>query len=652
MKDSGATGEAFLDESFAQRYNLTMTKLDQPLRLRVVDGRDSSAGSITHSAQLQLQLGDHKEQILCYVTKLGQYDMILGHPWLRRHNPHCDYEQGSVTFFRDFCKTYCLPSHVHQYTVRGISHPSPECSNKSLPKPAHPRRVGAAAFDTLSRQHGVQIFSTTVHEINKLLGGPSDPSYENKESTLLDTDSHADRCTTASNLYLNGASIEDIRKALQPKIIIDPTTKLPKHYHEFLPVFDQQEADKLPPHRECDHKIELLPGKLPPAGPLYSMSEDELLVLRKFLEENLSKGFIRASSSPAASPVLFAKKPGGGLRFCVDYRALNAITIKNRYPLPLIQETLARLSRAKFYTKLDVIAAFNRIRIAEGQEYLTAFNTRYGLFETLVMPFGLSNAPATFQARINEILHPYLDVFCTAYIDDILVYSDDLLEHREHVKKVLRVLQDAGLQLDIKKCEFEVTEVTYLGLILSTEGVRMDPAKVKCITDWESPANVKDVQAFLGFANFYRRFIQGFSRIVRSLVSLTRKDMKFLWSLACEKAFATLKTAFTTAPTLHHFDPLKEIFVETDASDYVSSGVLSQKDKHGVLHPVAFMSKKYNPAECNYEIYDKELLAIVRCFEGWRPELQGAHYPIHVLTDHRNLEYFMTTKQLTRRQVR
>jgi RNase H-like domain found in reverse transcriptase/Reverse transcriptase (RNA-dependent DNA polymerase)/Integrase zinc binding domain len=329
----------------------------------------------------------------------------------------------------------------------------------------------------------VQIFSTTIHEINKLLGGPSNPSYENKESTLLDTDSYANRYTTASNLYLNGASIEDIRKALQPKIIIDPTTKLPKHYHEFLLVFDQQEADKLPPHRECDHKIELLPGKLLPAGPLYSMSEDELLVLRKFLEKNLSKGFIRASSSPAASPVLFAKKPGGGFCFCVDYRALNAITIKNRYPLPLIQETLARLNRAKFYTKLDVIVAFNRIRIAEGQEYLMVFNTRYGLFETLVMPFGLSNAPVTFQARINEILHLYLDVFCTAYINDILVYSDDLLEYKEHVKKVLRVLQDASFQLDIKKYEFEVTEITYLGLILSIESVRMDPAKIKYITD-------------------------------------------------------------------------------------------------------------------------------------------------------------------------
>jgi RNase H-like domain found in reverse transcriptase/Reverse transcriptase (RNA-dependent DNA polymerase)/Integrase zinc binding domain len=382
------------------------------------------------------------------------------------------------------------------------------------------------------------------------------------------------------------------------------------------------------------------------------MSVEELQVLRKFLRDNLDKGFIRASTSPAASPVLFAKKPGGGLRFCVDYRALNAITIKNRYPLPLLQETLSKLSTAKFYTKLDVIHAFNRIRMKEGQEWMTAFNTRYGLFETLVMPFGLSNAPATFQARINEVLRPFLDIFCTAYIDDILVFSDNLKDHRKHVRSVLKALQEAGLQLDIRKCKFETTEVTYLGMIVSTSGIKMDPSKVQCILDWQAPTTVKDVQGFLGFSNFYRRFIKGFSRIVRPLVHLTKKDIKWGWNIACQKAFDTLKNAFTSAPTLRHFDPSRQIFVETDASDWVSSGILSQKDNKGELHPVAFMSRKFDPAECNYEIYDKELLAIVRSFESWRAELQGVDLPIIVLTDHRNLEYFMTTKQLTRRQVR
>jgi Reverse transcriptase (RNA-dependent DNA polymerase) len=180
---------------------------------------------------------------------------------------------------------------------------------------------------------------------------------------------------------------------------------------------------------------------------------------------------------------LFAKKPRGGLRFCIDYYALNAITIKNYYPLPLIQEILARLSRAKIYTKLDVIIVFNYIYITEGQEYLTAFNIYYGLYETLIILFGLSNIPATFQTYINKVLYPYLDVFCTAYIDDILVYSDDLTSYKQHVRLVVEVLQDTSLQLDIKKYEFEVTEVTYLGIIVSTDSMRMDPAKIIAITN-------------------------------------------------------------------------------------------------------------------------------------------------------------------------
>jgi hypothetical protein len=382
------------------------------------------------------------------------------------------------------------------------------------------------------------------------------------------------------------------------------------------------------------------------------MSINELKVLRKYLRENLAKGFIRPSSSPVSSPVIFVKKPGGGLRFCVDYRKLNEITIKNRYPLPLIQETLDRLSQAKYYTKLDIISAFNRIRIAEGHEHLTAFRTREGLFEYLVMPFGLTNAPATFQHHVNDVLRPYLDIFCTAFIDDVLIYSDNLEDHKKHVRLVLETLREAGLYLDIDKCEFHKTEVKYLGLVISTDGVKMDPEKVSAILNWEAPKNVTDIRAFLGFANFYRRFIDGFSTIVSPLVRLTRKNVQFDWDHDCQESFDRLKTAFTTAPVLRHFDPQLPCVVEADSSDYCTGGILSQEDTEGVLRPVAYFSRRLAPAECNYEIYDKELLAIIRCFEEWRPELEGAAFPVKVLSAHKNLQYFCTTKQLSHRQAR
>ena len=290
--------------------------------------------------------------------------------------------------------------------------------------------------------------------------------------------------------------------------------------------------------------------------------------------------------------------------------------------------------------------------MAEGEEWKTAFRTRYGLFESLVMPFGLTNAPADFQRFINEVLHPFLDHFCTAYLDDILIYSATLQEHKEHVRKVLEALSKNGLHLKPEKCEFHKTEVGYLGMIISADGVKMDQRKVQAITSWGSPTNLHDVRAFLGFANFYRQFIKDYSQVVAPLVQLTKKDVAFKWDEACEKAFQNLKQQFITAPILRHFDPDNEIIVETDASDYVSAGILSQYDKEGILHPVAFFSKKHTPAECNYEIYDKELMAIIRCFEEWRAELESAPHPIQVLSDHKNLEYFMSTKLLNHRQAR
>lgn len=298
-----------------------------------------------------------------------------------------------------------------------------------------------------------------------------------------------------------------------------------------------------------------------------------------------------------------------------------------------------------------MIAAFNSIRIKEGDEEKTAFQTRWGLFEYIVMPFGLCNAPATFQSYINSVLHEYLDVFCTAYLDDVLIFSEDPRDHQKHVRQVVECLEKAGLYLDINKCEFGVKEVKYLGLIVSTEGLKMDPSKVRAIQEWRMPASVKEVQSFLGFANFYRRFIAGYSSIAAPLTNLTRGDLKdkkfpYMPDTREYQAFLQLKRQFVEAPILQHFDPDLETWVETDASDYVIAAVLSQKDAEGILRPVAFLSRKMSPQECNYEIYDKELLAIVRAFEEWEPELAGVKDPIKVLSDHKNLEYFMTSKRL------
>ena len=229
-------------------------------------------------------------------------------------------------------------------------------------------------------------------------------------------------------------------------------------------------------------------------------------------------------------------------------------------------------------------------------------------------------------------------------------------EHKEQVYKVLKALSDAGLHLKPDKCQFHKQEVKYLDFIIGTNGIWMDPEKISCILDWQTPNNVTDLQCFLGFANFYRRFIKDYSKVVMPLTSLTKNEegkyIPFMWSSDQQAAFDQLKNVFATAPILRHFDYEREIIVETDASDYVSAGILSQYNDDGILHPVAFYSKKHSPAECNYEIYDKELLAIIRAFKEWRPHLGGSSHPIQVLTDHKTLEYFMTTKLMNRRQAR
>jgi len=432
---------------------------------------------------------------------------------------------------------------------------------------------------------------------------------------------------------------------------------LPKQYQEYADVFSKAASDELPPQRTNDYRIELEDGKTAERevgySPLYKQTAEELEAARDYIVDNLNKGFIGPSAAPFSSPILMARKPGGGLRLCVDYRKLNAITRKDRYPIPLVDELMERISGAKIFTKLDIRQGFHRIRLDPESEDLTTFRTRYGTYKYHVVPFGLTNGPAAFQRFINDTLMDYLDDFVTAFVDDLLIYSRNAAEHEIHVKKVLERLRAAGLQASIKKCEFHVTRTKYLGFILTTDGIEVDPEKTAVIRNWAVPTTVRGVQSFLGFCNFYRRFIKDYSRIAKPLNHLTRKDVSFAWTDKCQQVFEELKKRLTDAPILRHYHPDLETKLETDASDGVVAGVLSQK--HGDLwYPVAYYSRSMSNAERNYEIHDKEMLAIIRALQEWRAELEGLQLQerFDIYTDHRALEYFMTTKKLNARQAR
>ena len=328
------------------------------------------------------------------------------------------------------------------------------------------------------------------------------------------------------------------------------------------------------------------------------------------------------------------------------------MTIKNRYPLPLISELLDRVKGAKYFTKIDVRDAFNRLRIALGHEFKTAFRTRYGHFEYLVMPFGLTGAPSTFQSYINDIIRDCLDRFAVAYMDDILIYSNSLSEHILHVRTVLQKLLSTSLYAKLEKCEFHVQKVSFLGFVISSEGISMDPKRIRTVAEWPIPESVLDIQVFLGFSNFYRRLIEGYSHVVPPITRLLRKGQPFVWSAEAQASFDKLKSLFTSAPILRHFDPELLTTVHADSSGFAVSGIVSQPDANGILHPIAFWSRKCIPAGYNYDIHDREMLAIVECFKHWGHYLEGSKYPVRVRSDHKNLEIFMSTKILNRRQAR
>ncbi|MBW0486431.1 hypothetical protein O181_026146, partial [Austropuccinia psidii MF-1] len=345
-----------------------------------------------------------------------------------------------------------------------------------------------------------------------------------------------------------------------------------------------------------------------------SLSNEEKLQLQTYIDDLLKKGFIQVSSSPAAASIFFVKSKGKANQPCVDYRALNAMTIRDSYPLP----------------HLNMIVP------------LTAFRTPWGLFEYLVMPFGLANAPATFQRFIQHVLREYIDVFCYVYLDDILIFSKTSDEHYSHIASILSKLHEHHLVASLSKCEFFKYGIIFLGFKFSMQGIGMDPAKLKTITDWPYPTDLKSLRCFLGFCNFYQRFIRDYSGVVVPLTSLTKDGADVKSGLADERAMSAFKqllSCFTKAQLLLHFDFTKPRVIQVDASCTAMAAILSQPDENNRLRPVCYFSCKLSPAEASWQVHDQELGTIIEAFKEWRAWLIGAKLPITVFSDHANLRY-------------
>lgn len=385
---------------------------------------------------------------------------------------------------------------------------------------------------------------------------------------------------------------------------------------QFAEVF--AEPTTLPPSRPYDHAIALKSDATPFNARPYRYSPEHKTEIERQVRSMLKAGIICPSMSPFASPVLLVLKKDGSWRFCIDYRRLNELTVKNVFPMPVIDELLDELAGAKVFSKLDLHAGYHQIRMHPDDEAKTAFKTHQGHYQFKVMPFGLCNAPATFQCVMNVVLEPCLRRSVLVFMDDILVYSTSMEQHVEHLSEVLQLLLKAQLFVKSSKCSFACNSLEYLGHIISAEGVATDPQKTQAMVNWPLPTTVTELRGFLGLTRYYRKFVRNYAVIAKPLTNLLRKRC-FVWSDAATSAFQALKHNMSTTPVLSLPDFSKPFVVETDACDSGIAAVLMQDQ-----HPIAFLSKPLSKQHLTLSIYDKEFLALLMAVERWRPYLQRA----------------------------
>ena len=599
LLDCGAT-ENFVHIDYAWKKRLPVKVLATPRKIINVDGTANAQGDIKYYMDLQVQQGKRRVLLRFFLTDIGDRDFILGYPWFAAIQPNIDWARGWIALEQ-------LPVIFRTKDSRQLL--------------LVPRQVNV----------------------------PRQPPHQTTHLVFVTHPSNArlPKQTLASQLA------ERHQAKQKPS--------LPEEYKRHAKVFSEQEAQRFPGPRIWDHAIELekdAPATIP--GRVYALTQSEQKALQEFLTENLKKGYIRPSKSPYASPFFFIKKKDGKLRPVQDYRRVNEWTIRNRYPLPLIPELINRVKGSALFLKFDVCWGYNNVRIKTGDEWKAAFITNEGLFEPRVMFFGLTNSPATFQTMMNAIFAQELrEGWVTIYMDDILIHTtDDLPLHRRRVHQILDKLQNHDLYLKPEKCLFEKREMEFLGVVLQNGRIRMDNAKLKGVADWPVPRSVKEVQAFLGFTGFYRYFVPHYSQIARPLIDLTCKAAIFHWETPQMRAFETLKTLMCQRPVLHQPQYDKPFYLATDASGYGVGAVLLQegepnpRTKKPMQHPIAYYSATFTPTERNYDIYERELLAVLKALKHWRPHLAATEIPVTVLTDHANLTFWKNPQNVNRRVAR
>jgi hypothetical protein len=584
----------FMHPVFAKRMGLGLQELQTPKKIFNIDNTTNKSGMITHYLDLNVCTNGISKQMRFLVTDIGHEEVLLGYPWLATFEPKFNWRSAVID------------EHILPIIISSIN----PCIIKQQP-----------------------VIVTGLLE-------------DEKQSIVRQLETECHVRGVATDLAIQAGAEQMV-------------TELPKEYQEFAQLFSNEAADRFPPSREWDHAIDLKPGA-PDAldCKIYPMTRGEDVALKKFLDKMVVKGYIRPSKSPYASPFFFVKKKDGKLRPVQDYRWLNSHTVRNQYPLPLIAQLISDLSGTHIFSKVDVRQGYNNIHFKKGDEWKATFKTKFGHWEPLVMFFGLTNSPSTFQEMMNiykEVIekHAARGTTIRIYMDDIAIATTGTMQdHIDAVHNVLRVAEQHDLYFKLSKCTFHASSIDYLGVIIEKGMTHMDPVKIAGIKNWPTPVKVKDIRSFLGFCNFYRPFIRGFAHLAQPLNELTRKDTEWTWESRHQKVFKELKTRVTTELVLAHpilTDPFE---LEVDASGFAMGAVLLQKKEDSKKHPIAYYSKTLSAAERNYDVYNLELLTIVNALDHWRPYLAGSPHKIIIYSDHQNLLYWKERHKISRRVAR
>ena len=574
----------FVSLDFVNKHKINTVNYRTPVSVTLADGRVRT--TTLSYAELEVKIGDYTDKIRAQVLDLS-YDLMLGKPWLTRLNPEIDWTTNQVKFRHG--------DRIHYWRASE----KVKAHEGEIPLPI-PKICSINEFHRECKGEGAKFV-----------------------------------------VWVNNLNLDKQRKdAINPRVkeilsrykqVFEPVTGLPNGTHGVT------------------HAIPLInESSTPPSKHFYRLSPDEFRLLKEKIELMIKEGWIVHSSSPYGAPVLFVKKKDGTMRMCVDYRALNKLSIRNAFPLPRIDDIFDQLKGATVFSKIDLDTAYHQVLVKPEDQHKTAFVTQFGHYEFRVMTFGLTNAPATFQGLMSQVLSKLIGKCVMVYLDDILIYSKNKEEHVHHIELVLKALADSKLKAKMKKCEFMLDEIEFLGHVISKNGVATDEKKIKAIKEWPKPKNLTELQSFLGLANYYRRFIKGYSEVALGLTKLLKGGGVCAWEKEQVEAFEELKLRLCSAPILQVPNTEIPFRIQTDSSDFAIGAALLQQHE-GKWLPCAYLSKKLSDAEIKYEVHERELYALILALKEWRHYLSGKFI---VQVDHEPLVHFYKQSNLSGRQAR